>query len=95
MGKTVLKITIKVPSLISIRAELGKSLHKTRKYLRENPEAYLIVAAELLLINAAITLAYGNEPLANQLATCAYYMLVLGIILQIIFLIESGKENSQ
>jgi len=43
---------------------------------------YPILLALFLLIATAITLAMGNEPLAEQLAIYAYYLLVIGVTIR-------------
>ena len=43
---------------------------------------YPILLALFLLIATAITLALGNEPLAEQLAIYAYYLLVIGVTIR-------------
>ena len=54
------------------------------------PIAYAI----LMLIIAAILLAYGNEDLANQAAIYAYWLLVVGVIcLTIEYLREQREEK--
>jgi len=67
-------------------------------YFVENPGAYPIIQFILLLIYAAIQLAYGNEVLANKAAELAYYSLVIGVILSLKQVLSerehSGQENS-
>jgi len=57
---------------------------RIREYFRENPGAIFILAFQILLMITAITLIDGNQSLANEIAVYGYYLLVVGIILQII-----------
>jgi len=47
----------------------------------------------IMLIIAAILLASNNEAYANKFAEIAYYMLVAGVITQLILVIKN-KEDS-
>ncbi len=62
-------------------------------YLTENWGAPFIVAFMILLITAAIYLAYGNEAKANKLAEYAYYNLVIGVLLQLVSLIKEERKS--
>lgn len=62
---------------------------RIREYFRENPGAIFLLAFQALLMTAAITLIDGNQSLANEIAMCGYYLLLVGVILHfIIFLRE-------
>lgn len=49
--------------------------------------------ALVLLATAAGVFASGNEPMANEVATMAYYLLVLGVLLQIINYIREQRAE--
>lgn len=59
------------------------------KSLRDSPGAPFILAFIILLILAAIHLAVGMEDQANKLAEYAYYMLVIGVVLELFAVIRS------
>ncbi|WP_148676792.1 hypothetical protein [Staphylothermus marinus] len=54
----------------------------------------LIISFIILLVIAAVLLALNNEEYANKFAEIAYYMLVGGVIMQLILLYrERGDRN--
>ncbi len=61
--------------------------------LRSSPGMPFILAFIILLVLAAIYLALGMENQANKLAEYAYYMLVVGVILELFIVIRSGDEE--
>lgn len=68
----------------------------TRDSLRltiERISVTLIISFMIMLIIAAILLASNNEAYANKFAEIAYYMLVAGVITQLILVIKN-KEDS-
>jgi hypothetical protein len=60
-------------------------------YLAENWGAPFIIAFMVLLLGAALYLCYGLEDAANTLAIYAYYMLVVGVVLQFICYLKYGE----
>ena len=54
----------------------------------------LIISFMMLLILAAVLLAFNNEDCANKFAEIAYYMLVGGVITQLILLVKNKEHNS-
>jgi len=52
-----------------------------------------IAIALVLLVVTAGVLAAGNEKMANDLAIMAYYLLVLGVVLQIITYIREQRAE--
>ncbi|MET1160005.1 MAG: hypothetical protein ABWW65_03500 [Thermoprotei archaeon] len=59
-----------------------------------NPEAYPVALFILLLICAAVLLAFGNEYMANKYAELAYYSLVIGVILALKHTLEERERGS-
>ncbi len=57
---------------------------RVKKYFKSNYGAPFVIAFMVLLITAAIYLAMDNKDIADQLAVYAYYMLVIGVIGQIV-----------
>ncbi len=76
------------------REEVRPYLRQISKYLQiiDIPGLF-IVAFMALLISAAIHLAIGKEARANQLATYAYYCLVIGVIGRLIELIYQERKE--
>ncbi|MEM3871154.1 MAG: hypothetical protein QXE05_01120 [Nitrososphaeria archaeon] len=66
---------------------------KIAKYIKMNWGALFIISFMVLLSMAAIYLSLGNESYANDIAVYAYYMLILGIILQIVSYIKYGNKS--
>ena len=64
------------------------------KYL-ERAGVTLIVAFMILLVSAAIFLALGDELTANKLAEIAYYMLVGGVVIQLIVVVKEGGKGEE
>ena len=60
-------------------------------YFNENWGAPFIISFMALLMVAASYLAYGFETIANELAVYAYYMLIIGVVLQLISYLKWKK----
>lgn len=68
----------------------------TRDSLRltiERISVTLIISFMIMLIIAAILLASNNEAYANKFAEIAYYMLVAGVITQLILVIKNEEDS--
>lgn len=61
-------------------------------YLVQNWGAPFIIVFMILLIIAAIYLAFGNEVVANKLAEYAYYNLTIGVLLQLVCFIWGERR---
>ena len=72
-------------------------LHGKVKYIKylERVGVTLIVAFMILLVSAAIFLALGDELTANKLAEIAYYMLVGGVVIQLIVVVKEGDKGEE
>lgn len=66
-----------------------------RRYFKGNWGAPLIIAFIVLLMVAAGYLAYGLEQTANEIAVYAYYVLVAGVILQLVSYIKYGEKSAE
>jgi len=66
-----------------------------RKYVRENPGGPLIILFMLFLVVAAMELAKGSENIANRCAEVAYYYLVAGVILQLLYTIREERKKGK
>ncbi len=65
------------------------------RYFTENPGAYPVIQFMVLLVYAAVLLAYGNEALANKYAELAYYSLVVGVALSIPQALTENPEEEE
>lgn len=64
------------------------------KLFLERLGATFIIAFIIVLAVAAVLLALNDEEDANKLAEISYYMLVLGVILQLILLAKYGERET-
>jgi len=65
----------------------------TATYFRENLGAPFIISFMALLIICAGLLIQGNSSLANDVAVYAYYLLVIGVVLQLASYLKYGKSE--
>jgi len=70
-------------------------LPRVRRFLRENPGASFIVGFQILLLVCAGLLIVGNSVWADGLGVVAYFSLVIGVVLQLIFSLRSGKQEKE
>ncbi|MGQ9597770.1 MAG: hypothetical protein ACUVUS_10495 [Thermoproteota archaeon] len=71
------------------------SSFRLKRYFRENPGDPFIMGFQTLLVACAYLLVQGNSELANDVAVYAYYLLVIGIVLQLVmFIREEHKHTS-
>ena len=57
---------------------------KVKRYVKENWGSPFIVGFIILLVVTAVSLVGGLDFLANDVAVYAYYLLVAGVVLQLI-----------
>jgi len=57
---------------------------KIKKYFKDNPGAPLVIGFQLLLVLCAVLLIQGSSAIANKVAIYAYFLLVVGVVLQFI-----------
>jgi len=62
------------------------------RYFRENAGVPFVVGFIGLLLTCAGLLVQGNSNLANEVATYAYYSLVIGVVLQLVCFIKYKKN---
>lgn len=74
---------------IRIRIKKGR----IRRYLKENWGAPFIIAFMITLMVSAGMLASGGEAAANEAAVYAYYLLVVGVALQLAAFIKGEREK--
>lgn len=74
-----------------LRVDVGR----LRRYFRENWGAPFVIGFQLLLLACAVLLVGGESALANQTAMYAYYLLVAGIVLQLISFMRARKRMSK
>ena len=62
-------------------------------YFRENWGAPFVIGFQLLLLVCAGLLIQGDSSFADEVAVYAYYLLVIGVILQLASLLRYGKSK--
>jgi len=68
---------------------------KIKKFFRENPVALCVLGFQGLLLVSAGLLIQGNSLLADSVATYAYFSLVLGVVLQFIYLVRHERRHNR
>jgi ABC-type iron transport system FetAB permease component len=68
---------------------------RAKRYFRENPGALFVIAFQILLLVCAGLLIGGNSVWADGLAVVAYFSLVIGVVLQLIFFLRHGKQEEE
>jgi heme/copper-type cytochrome/quinol oxidase subunit 4 len=74
---------------------LLKHFPRVKGYFRENWGAPFIASLILLLVAAAVSLSIGSTASANAVAICAYYALVVGVVLQLVCYLKYNKKNGE
>ena len=68
---------------------------RIKKYLKENPGAPFIMGFMALLLSCAVLLTMGHTPQANKTAEYAYYLLVIGVILQFVSFVKEERAKQE
>ncbi|MEM1554493.1 MAG: hypothetical protein QXJ72_06405 [Thermoproteota archaeon] len=83
--------TIRIPAYL-LREYFNRK--KIKKYVSENSGIPFILGFQILLILCATLFLRGAETTANELAVYAYYMLVIGVLLQLVSYIRERRKTS-
>ena len=67
------------------------SVPRIKRYFKDNPGAPFIIGFQLLLLVCAGLLIQGNSVMANEVAVYAYFLLVIGVVLQLIAYVRHGN----
>jgi heme/copper-type cytochrome/quinol oxidase subunit 4 len=65
-------------------------LIKVKRFFRENPGAVLVLGFQVVLVICAVLLVLGGSFLAESIAVVAYFLLVLGVVLQLVCFVRSS-----
>ena len=68
---------------------------KIKIYLLKNLGAPFIIGFQVLILICAFFLTQRNWVMADKIGIYAYYMLVIGVILQLISFYKDGKRAEQ
>lgn len=64
---------------------------RIKRYFKDNPGTPFIMGFQLLLLVCAGLLIQGNSVMANEVAVYAYFLLVIGVILQLVAYVRHGN----
>ena len=64
---------------------------RIKRYFKDNPGAPFIIGFQLLLLVCAGLLFQENSVMANEVALSAYFLLVIGVILQLVAYLRHGN----
>jgi len=65
---------------------------KIKEYFKDNPGVPFVIGFQLLLVVSAGLLIQGSSATANEVAIYAYYLLVIGVVLQLFSFVRHRKE---
>ncbi len=65
------------------------------KYLKENPGASFIIGFVALLLSCIVLLSTGHTPQVNMIAEYAYYLLVIGVVLQFVSFVKEERTKQK
>jgi len=85
-------------SYVSLRVDafmfsLRRFFPKVKRYFRENLGAPFIIGFQVFLLVTAGLLAVENAVLASEVALYAYYLLVIGVVLQLFSFLRREKDG--
>lgn len=72
-------------------------LVRVRRFFRENPGAVFVLGFQVLLVVCAFLLVFGMVWLAEGFAVGAFFLLVVGVVLQLVWFVRGsdGGEVSE
>ena len=94
MGLTDLKISGSAVRK-AVRAFVNKVPAGARVYVKKNWGAPFVVGFMMLLVVAAVCLLMGFVVLADEVAVCGYYALVVGVVLQLGCFLRGRKRDGE
>jgi heme/copper-type cytochrome/quinol oxidase subunit 4 len=62
---------------------------RAKRFFRENPGAVFVLGFQILLATCAVLLVSGLSFLAEGVAVVAYFLLVVGVVLQLVCFLRS------
>jgi heme/copper-type cytochrome/quinol oxidase subunit 4 len=65
---------------------------RAKRFLRENPGVVFVLGFQVLLVTCAVLLVSGLSFLAEGLAVAAYFLLVIGVVLQLVSFLR-GRDG--
>lgn len=74
-----------------LRVELKGLAVRVLRFFRENPGALPVVGFQFLLLVCAVLLAFGVGDVAEGLAVVAYFLLVAGVVFQLVDYVRDSR----
>ncbi|MCD6432213.1 hypothetical protein J7L33_05920 [Candidatus Bathyarchaeota archaeon] len=74
-----------------MRVELKGLVVRVLRFFRENPGALPVVGFQFLLLVCAFLLAFGVGDVAEGLAVVAYFLLVAGVVFQLVDYVRDSR----
>ena len=74
-----------------LRVELKGLVVRVLRFFRENPGALPVVGFQFLLLVCAVLLAFGVGDVAEGLAVVAYFLLVAGVVFQLVDYVRDSR----
>jgi len=65
-------------------------LARFKSFLRDNPGAVFVLGFQVLLVACAAVLVFGMAWLAEFVAVGAYFLLVVGVVLQLVCFVRDS-----
>jgi hypothetical protein len=75
-----------------LRVRLFSLLSWAKRFFRENPAALFIVGFQVLLVACAALLVLGLASSAEGVAVGAYFLLVAGVVLQLVWFVRRDRH---
>jgi hypothetical protein len=77
--------------MVRFKVRAGSFLVRVKRFFRENPGALFIVGFQVLLVACAVILVFGTGWLAEGVAVVAYFMLVAGVVTQLVCFVRESR----
>jgi hypothetical protein len=74
-----------------LRALLFSFVSWAKRFFRENPGVLFIVGFQVFLVACAVLLVVGLAWLAEGLAVLAYFLLVAGVVVQLVSYVRGSR----
>jgi len=68
---------------------------RIKRYFKDNLGAPFVIGFQLLLLVCAGLLIQGNSVIANEVAVYTYFLLVIGVVLQLIAYVRHGNMTEE
>lgn len=80
-------------SMLRLREVWSSFLVRVKRFLRENPSAVFVLGFQVLLVACAVMLVFGMTSVAEGVAVGAYFSLVAGVVLQLVWFVRRGPHG--